>query len=300
MPFFEHFNFIMRMLWTGSVPGTRIAHSQPLIRIVIFVVVSYSLCDLVMNVVDDIKYTLNIWSDYEETTCTLLKYSFNSIVIPYGDSLNQGSCSHLFHVSFPNPNQNLEEKDVFGIIPDLTYGLCNEKSRLKTNWKSTGEIIDTHSCYYDRKNFSLIMIALPPLKLGPRLLKMGGLLFLPGVLWGATLVWLVMLAYYHFAPPRNNDNALAEAGAGGVVAPVDGGDGAAAVAGDGGRDGGRDGGEGGGGGGSNNSGRLGGRQQHQRQGQQRSQQKQPQQHLSAAQQQMVAQGWVIHPEREGR
>jgi hypothetical protein len=86
------------------------------------------------------------------------------------------------------------------------YGLCNERSRQRSHWKEPAE---EHSCYYHQVDSAMLILELPPLEWLRNISIISLILLLPGIVWLLTLIWLVYMMVQYFilvCNPNLNQN----------------------------------------------------------------------------------------------
>ena len=203
----------------------------------------------------DIRILSLYRSDYEKTTCVLENYQNYTVAMPYQESLrfmntvsicfisnsidlSQGSCAHVFQVNF-TVNSNSKT----GIIPDLTfpfltlffllilyplafrYGVCSLTAKNHARWRPKSTSGESHSCYYNKDDLSLLMLELPSAELFSNLVIIIIILILPAILYIFSLIfivfWLIRCCFPSFGGPLedqevpldalDNDAALPEA-----------------------------------------------------------------------------------------
>ncbi|KAH7826539.1 uncharacterized protein MONOS_5791 [Monocercomonoides exilis] len=184
----------MHLFWSGSRPGQRISLFSVILRIFLWGLISYYLINIAISIIEDISYVQDIRHNYLKTTCTLRNYSNSTIAVPYQDNLSQGSCAHFFDVTFPATQQkNASENNLTATISDLTYGTCTMKSRRHSHWKESriadGQKAETHVCFYNSANPTLLLLALPESNIFSNLLVLVAFLSPPALVWGATLFY---------------------------------------------------------------------------------------------------------------
>ncbi|KAK2964277.1 hypothetical protein BLNAU_808 [Blattamonas nauphoetae] len=100
MSFYQGLSTFIHLLWCGSPPGQRCSVFSLFIRLLLYGFMCYYLTNLAINVIIELSYVQTLRNSFKLAECQLVEYSTQSITIPYRDNLAQGSCAHFFNVTF--------------------------------------------------------------------------------------------------------------------------------------------------------------------------------------------------------